>query len=414
MVGLDEETALSDSSTISGTPEEESGSSNRLKRERVSVVDHDQFFEVPVDQPNTPGQIPITPPSANPPSNPPSGVPPQLTFKIPKDPYWVKGELKNHGLYQDDTAALDRYPLFKNYVMKILDSHRHSGVDPTEFDQFTKANAIYGGANEDTFLNELLPYLCKDKHQVLRMDNDGVVDLFSESFFDSGLIRSTNREFLENSIQLPDDLKQALEKVPGMSNPKPDRTFGTYPNKSHLLDDTDLSPCIGYNLGIMPHMHFPFFLIESSQGSPAEAQNQACRAGGALVNATRSLLSDILHQADAPGPDYQSFVLSATLSPGLMDIWCHWAEVPSPTTEDRRKPKIHMSLLTSKALRDIDHFGKLRKYLHNILDWGLGERFHGKVERWYSLIMDYERKKEQEAVKDKDENPPAKRQKGKN
>ncbi|KAI4263764.1 MAG: hypothetical protein L6R42_001095 [Xanthoria sp. 1 TBL-2021] len=132
MVQSDEETSLSESPNISGTSEEESGSSNRLKRERVSVVDHDQFLEVrfilsekfahlannvpssdltisepdsyssqeqnqdvelPMDQPNAPGELPFTPP----PTNPPSGVPPQLIFKIPKDARWVERELKYHG-----------------------------------------------------------------------------------------------------------------------------------------------------------------------------------------------------------------------------------------------------------------------------------------------------------------------------
>ncbi|KAL8977336.1 MAG: hypothetical protein Q9177_006660 [Variospora cf. flavescens] len=97
-----------------------------------------------------------------------------------------------------------------------------------------------------------------------------------------------------------------------------------------------------------------------------------------------------------------------------MNTWCHWAEIPTPITEDLRKPKIHISLVASKAFRNPDHLGKLRENLHKILEWGLGERFHGKVRCWYGLIIDYERKKEQEAAKDKDENAPAKRQKDKN
>lgn len=53
-----------------------------------------------------------------------------------------------------------------------------------------------------------------------------------------------------------------------------------------------------------------------------------------------------------------------------------------------------MSLVASKAFRNLDHFGKLRENLHNILEWGLGERFHGKVQSWYALIVDYESRRQ--------------------
>ena len=194
----------------------------------------------------------------------------------------------------------------------------------------------------------------------------------------------TNREFTRTPHLLPDDLKEAMAKTPEMTNPKPDHIFGRSSTHNDTLDQIVVPSNIRELLEIMPQMHCPFFVIEgkSHSGSPAEAQNQACRAGGALVWATRSLLYDILNQPHQVRPDYDSFVFSATLSPELLDMWCQWM--------DMFPGKVYMNHLASRALKDKDSFGKISKSLHNFLDWGLRKRFEKKVKVWYGLIAAHE------------------------
>ena len=122
-------------------------------------------------------------------------------------------------------------------------------------------------------------------------------------------------------------------------------------------------------LGVAPGVQHPFFIVEgkSEQGSVADAQNQARRGGASLVHTTRSLLTHI-GEPDVEGLDMRIFILSATMSPDIMEIWVHWAEV-IPTGV-----RFHMNQVASRALAEEEQVVQLRKILHNILDWGVNKR----------------------------------------
>lgn len=138
-------------------------------------------------------------------------------------------------------------------------------------------------------------------------------------------------------------------------------------------------------LEVLKDVYHAFLILEgkSNEGSPQEAINQACRAGAALVRAAR-LLREALGEADFQGADHRTFVFSATMSPGLMEIWAHWAEVSGETTT------FH------KAIDDEQHFGHLRRILHNILDWGCGARLD-EQEPVHQAIVAYEQRQRVEA-----------------
>ena len=231
------------------------------------------------------------------------------------------------------------------------------------------------------------------------------------SFWDDGLAVKVNCEFRRGFLpakEKDEELSRAMAKVDGMTNPKPDFTYGLRIDQCPIPDDVRVSAQIDFLLGVVPNLHHPFFIIEgkSDSGSKAEAENQACRGGAALINAARQLRETIgARTTEAIGPDQQTYIYSATLSPGLMDIWIHWAEV-RPTIP----PIFHMNRLDSVSLHSQGAPGKLRLITHNILDWGCVARWP-QIQEVYHQIFAYERKNHAEKIKQRAEKTPTKKRK---
>ncbi|KAI4096018.1 MAG: hypothetical protein LQ344_001252 [Seirophora lacunosa] len=325
----------------------------------------------------------------------------QPTPKIPTDPQWVAARLKGYRLFQENQIAFTKYPHFQQQVKNILNQKRESKVDPLEFSEFQLAWHVYKDKNEDTLLNKLLPFFMKDKRTVSIDSKAEEEDAHAVvSYLRSGLVEISNREFQRTCLPLweggsPPDKKllDAMAKEDGMPNSKPDRTFGVDMERCPLPIGFSIPSEIAVWLEVMRGIHHPFFFIEgkSYQGNFLEAQNQACRGGATLVSAARRLLAT-LGKPDTVGPDTRTFVFSAILSPGLMDIWVHWAEVLSP----KALPLCHMNKLMSKAIDDEENFGQLRKALHNIVDWGCGPRLT-ELEPLYPAIVEYTQRQRKEA-----------------
>ena len=66
-----------------------------------------------------------------------------------------------------------------------------------------------------------------------------------------------------------------MAKVDGMTNPKPDSTYGVHIDHYPILDDVTVSAYIDFLLAIVPILHHAFLIIEgkSDSGSKAEAEN---------------------------------------------------------------------------------------------------------------------------------------------
>ncbi|KAL8917568.1 MAG: hypothetical protein Q9208_007851 [Pyrenodesmia sp. 3 TL-2023] len=355
----------------------------------------------PDAQPTDSDTLTGDPPAMPPPSAPTSKMLQQLEAKIPTDPQWVAGRLETYRLYQEDQEAFAKYPRFQERVRNILRQDRQSSVDPREYSKFHRAWNRYKDKNEDTVLNKLLPFFIKDERT---LSIDGTTEEENAyavvPFLDSDLMEITNREFQRTCSPLREDgsplekkLLDAMAKEDGMTNPKPDRTFGIFIRKDLFPVGFSPPPEIAVWLEVMRGIHHPFFLIEgkSYQGNLLDAQNEACRGGATLVSAARRMMAT-LGRPDMVGPDTRTFVFSATLSPGLMDIWVHWADVPSLNS----LPLYHMNKLMSKAIDDEENFGQLRKVLHNILDWGCGPRLK-ELQPLCPAIVDYAERQRQQA-----------------
>lgn len=331
-----------------------------------------------------------------------------------------------------EADTLDRFPNFKAKVESILNASRDSAMKPASVQRFANRRRYEQSSNEDTLLVNLIPLIIKD-HFTQRSErafsdvqqkgedrNEAGVEL--KEWFDEGLTYKYNTEFrrcqLPNSYCTDDEpfdpeLVKALSKEDGMLNPKPDYTFGLRTDKfdSFRPADVILGSEIFTLLEIAPRMNHPFFIIEgkSNKGVIGDAEIQVRRGGAALVNAGRKLLGFIRTRDSLlkEGPDTETFIFSATITPQNMDIYVHWAEVvvststevPQPSqpgnatplggqssaevqassTARSHPPKsphvvFHMTYLKSYNLRDSEALPILREVLHNILEYGCTDR----------------------------------------
>ncbi|KAL6717707.1 hypothetical protein ACLMJK_005622 [Lecanora helva] len=219
-------------------------------------------------------------------------------------------------------------------------------------------------------------------------------------FLDDGVLALNDTDFRRTFLPskpgmkpvVDKDLVRAMAKYDGMTNPRPDYVYGTILRQYPIPDDVEFSVIIEWLLEVVPLVNFAWFLIEgkSDGGTIEEADNQVCRGGATLVNAFRMLLDEIGElETNITGakPDDLTFVFSAALSPSVMNVRVHWAEV-----REGQCPIFHMHVLASVSLHDTAAPGKLRKIIHNILDWGCGEHFED-IKKVWDKIYEFERKR---------------------
>ncbi|KAL8942016.1 MAG: hypothetical protein Q9216_001906 [Gyalolechia sp. 2 TL-2023] len=320
------------------------------------------------------------------------------------DPGWVKERLEQHDMVQDDGSELDKFPNFKKAITKIISRDRRSTVTEEHFQKFKGKLTRYQDQNEDTLLAMVLPAIIGEDRTICVNENLPEEELWETvEFFDSGIITIVNREFekgyvpYRNGAHVIDHelvAKMTKLKDEAMTNPKPDRAYGTVRDKFNMPKNFQMPHEIRDYLEILQDLHLPFLIVEGkSQGGMAgEARNQANRGGASLVNGHR-LCRATLGFEDPVGADHETFVFSATYNDGLLEIWVHWAQV---CAGENATPIYHMSLVASKSLREATTFRQARMILHNIMDWGCGKRFDG-LTPMYQAIIKYAEKKQKEA-----------------
>lgn len=315
--------------------------------------------------------------------------------------------MEEHGIYRDqNTLGKAGFEQFCEQVMQVTNGTRASTVKAESAAKFKSRLQWTSDDNEDTILQKLIPCIIKDGRSVQAMstekraDEDALnapeqpfriaqsgqtredkIEYVVENFEVGGLQFSTNRQFKRTYLPNVFDDRDfeavvvgELAKEKGMTNPKPDRVYGL--NMGELLRPR------GYTLRsetkdlitLVPNMVYAFFLIEgkSSGGDMTKAMEQACRGACCLVIALRELLR-ISGRVEESGPDWETYVYSATMDGNSMMIWVHFAVV-SGSPEGIKNVEIHMELIFAKHFRDNDALLTLRQVCHNILDWGIGER----------------------------------------
>ncbi|KAL8710379.1 MAG: hypothetical protein Q9220_004980 [cf. Caloplaca sp. 1 TL-2023] len=351
-----------------------------------------------LDRPTTPTQQQLSQGNhfSSPSSSPSSSSSDASSEEMPPtaNPDWVLDRLEWHNMYQDNGSELARFPKLRDEAVKILSRKRESSATREDFQQFMTEFQFYENQNEDTLLEMLVPYVIRQDRKILVPKHGSEEAAFeSVKFFNSGIATIVNREFTRGWVpfrqgrdQVDKELVAQMKKLgdKGMSNPKPDRAYGMRRNLYDFPSDFQMPAEILDFLEVLPKVNFIFLILEgkSESGSAAEARNQACRGGAALIHAHRLLL-DFLGEKDTVGADHRTFVFSTTVVESTVKIWLHWAEV-----REHALPIYHMSQVVSRVVDDEQLFRQTRIFLHNILDWGAIDRFD-ELRSVYDLIVYY-------------------------
>ena len=124
---------------------------------------------------------------------------------------------------------------------------------------------------------------------------------------------------------------QKTEAQLGLTNLKPDFTFGFEDPANPPRTAPQLSSADIVLIKMAESLRHPFFLVEnkSAQDPIEDAENQAIRSGAALVEARRQLENSVrpVGEMDKEGIDMNSFAFSCCWVPQHANVFVHWHEL---------------------------------------------------------------------------------------
>ena len=271
----------------------------------------------------------------------------------------------------NDSMAWDGCSVdFKSKINNIVTRDRNSEMANRSKGKIRKLIEDNYTQNEATFSGKVVPKIIKESRDVptrKRSLNDEVV-FTAQDYDDDGLHYLQNNKFIKNALP---GYSKATEKAIGLSDPQPDWTFGL---KQGLPDPKTrrLPSKVSSLLGVCPGMHHPFLVIEtkSAEEGIGLAENQAIRDGSTIVNARRQLNYMAANIPRLPailsGPDEHSFAFSCCWNPDLAKVFVNWCQVMPDGTEI-----FHMNRVADYLMSREEELVKLRRDLHNIIDWGV-------------------------------------------
>ena len=108
---------------------------------------------------------------------------------------------------------MKRYPKFQEQLKRIINQTRLSSVDPEDIIDFESEWDEYKDKNEDTVLNELLPYFIKKKRTISIQGTNEEKDAHAVfAFSKSGVVAISNREFQRTVARLEKKILDAMAK----------------------------------------------------------------------------------------------------------------------------------------------------------------------------------------------------------
>ncbi|KAL8683901.1 MAG: hypothetical protein Q9186_000112 [Xanthomendoza sp. 1 TL-2023] len=311
--------------------------------------------------------------------------------------------MTTQGMAEHDKELRNNYLLLEGLIESITASERLSGVEPASAAKITAYRAEYARHNEATFLRIMWPLLMKDGYHAVKdsarfskEEKDlikGEDTIYKDFLTNEGIVMTLDTDILRDMIpsnhedpEFETNLAKALakDKDRKMKNPRPDYAYGFSPSTLPGPTGVTIPDHILAMMDIAPRTRHAFFFGEGKTdgGSVAEAEDQARRGGATLVGAHRDLIATVTELLDVPGPDLDTIVFSVTISPQGYGFYVHWYEGPST------KALYHMTKFDEVSLYSkVDH-EKIRRNLHNIIEWGSTKRcfqlmmLHEQIGRW--------------------------------
>lgn len=230
------------------------------------------------------------------------------------------------------------------------------------------------------------------------------------------------------------EMTKAPRKDDGMKNAKPDYIYGISARKLPIQSGLSLDNKLYKLFTIAKGIYHPSLLVEgkSDGDSVAQATDQARRGGATLVHAARIIVDfldfnweepDLQHQdpcfSNLPtstsqqpcqqidptptldhtqkqqssrvnillGPDVHTFVYSAVVSPQVVTFYVHWHEQVRLSGGTVDSP-FHINTVASQSVHDERRaLDAIRRVLHNICKWGVGERFREHVKAHQAVCV---------------------------
>ena len=229
----------------------------------------------------------------------------------------------------DVDAFNNRCLEFKQMVEEIIKKDRETEMQERSQRAAMKTLHMNETLNKQTLFGQLRPLVLPKERTLKTTKHDlaGELVLILREYGDDGLQIIQDCQFVESLVPGKDFTSE--EKAMGITDPKPDVTFGLrepkFPDPSVRLPND-----IQALLGAAPGMQHAFFVIEhkSIEESIGLAECQATRDGAVLVKARM-----LLHQHTQPagyvqkiGADDSSFVFSCAWIPDNAKIYVHWFE----------------------------------------------------------------------------------------
>lgn len=268
-------------------------------------------------------------------------------------------------------------------------------MKPESIQKITNERAKNATTGELSYFRKLKPLFIKDDRLVETKKRNFAEEIVyrSKSWVDDGLDDKSDVPFVRG-ILLQD--LQRTEAQLGLTNPKPDFTFGFQdppnpPRTAPRLSSTDIAL-----IEMAESLRHPFFVVEnkSAQDSIEDAENQAIRSGAALVEARRQLENNArpVDEIEKEGIDVNSFAFSCCWVPQHANIFVHWHELRKdeplnnpfdkpanePSGDDRAIEQLdtyssiwHMNLVQGYTFNREGDLKEFRRDINNILDWGV-------------------------------------------
>ena len=287
----------------------------------------------------------------------------------------------------DDDAFNNRCPEFKQMVEDIIKKDRETEMQDRSQRAAIKTLQMNETQNEKTLFGDLRPLVIPKERTIktTKHDLEGELVLILREYGDDGLQKIEDCQFVKSLVPGKDFTNE--EKAMGITDPKPDVTFGL---REPQFPDSNLRLPNGIQalLGVAPGMQHAFFVIEhkSIEESIGLAEVQATRDGAVLVKA-RMLLHQHVQSAgyvQQIGADDSSFVFSCAWIPDYAKIYVHWFEKLASGVEI-----YHMNLLHEYLMRRPEEMKLFRRHVQNIMDWGLLTRKMANDAMYDGLVKMY-------------------------